>query len=65
MVWFRRVNSCGLWLPEDKKLICDMEGENFEWGKDIYIFHLWCGWAASTIMYLYVMVGSVQLCTCM
>ena len=28
MMWHGIPNGCGLWLPEDKKLICGMKGEN-------------------------------------
>jgi hypothetical protein len=27
MWWYGRGNSCGSWLPEEKKLICRTEGE--------------------------------------
>ena len=28
MLWHGRPYGCGLWLPEDKKLICGMKGKN-------------------------------------
>ena len=29
LMWHGRLYGCGLWLPEDKKVKCDMEGETF------------------------------------